>query len=95
MSKISVSIPENILSDIDRVSAIVGFSRSALITYFMMGPMNQIIQELGGMPLDSPEASQRRLRGEPSSRSLQDLHELMVEMGADIYVSGTEFPCNL
>jgi len=82
MSKISVSLPDHLISDLDRVATSVGFTRSAIITYYLMGPVNQLLADLGGLPLEVEGGGNRRARGS----SLNDLHKIMSDLGVSCYV---------
>jgi phage-related holin len=83
MSKISISLPDDLVKDIDTVSGVVGFSRSALITYYMTSHVNSIISVFGDLPLDVPSNPKKRARGE----SLDELHRRMKDIGANVVVA--------
>jgi len=83
MSKISISLPDQLVKDIDTVSGVIGFSRSALITYYMTSHVNSIISIFGDLPLDVPSDPKKRARGE----SLEELHRRMKSIGANVVVA--------
>jgi len=85
MAKISISLPDDLLTDLDRCSVNLGFSRSSLITYFMRGSVNQIVECFGDLPLEPPDSTLRRLHPITMDKSLAELHALMVDLGIDAY----------
>jgi len=90
MAKVSISIPDDLLQDLDRVSIGLGFSRSSLITYFMRGPVSRVIDCFGELPLEAPSSRLRRFHPITMDRSLSELHGLMVDLGLDVSQGGKD-----
>lgn len=78
MSRVTITIPDELVADIDRVSSSLGYSRSALVVYFLGGPIHQIAGEFGLLDLPVDDIVRKRFVGD---RSLKELDELMLQMG--------------
>ena len=81
MERVSVSLPEDLVSDLDGIAELVGSSRSGLIAALLqemeLGKLRTLLEAAGATPSVDPEGSNRRFRGESAGIIVAKLQRVL------------------
>lgn len=84
LSKISITVPPELLADIDYVSGRLGVSRSALVSQLMAEPLQLMRGMLEQVPLNPTPDDVLRFRGESAELVRQKIDSLR-DLGDDLF----------
>jgi len=80
VKRISVSLPGELVENLDALSARLGFTRSALVGQLLDVPVADILRMLGDIPLEPTDGDLRRFRGESAEVLEATMRQVMAEL---------------